>query len=126
MGSQQSRKGPDRGLREDSRARVVNLKAWKARKRIRTMRGSISWTRYVLRQLSYILVILAIGSALLSCIPQKFQAESIIWTWFFAVIGMVAGLVLHALHDRKWASRFMLVWLACMTLSLVAGLVTLR
>ncbi|QSO53797.1 hypothetical protein JZ785_08260 [Alicyclobacillus curvatus] len=126
MGSQQSRKGPDRRLSEDSRARVVNLKAWKARKRIRSMRGRISWTRYVLRQLSYILVILAAGSALLSCVPQKFQAESIIWTWLFAVLGMAVGLVLHVLHDRKWAARLMLVCLGCMTLSLVAGLVTIR
>lgn len=123
MGSQQSRKGQDRQPRSEGRARVVNMRAWKARKKIRTMRGRSSWGRYVLLQLSYLLVILAVGTAILSCIPSSLQFESIIWAWFFSSVGAAAALILQVLLERKWSTRFLFIYLACMAVSLVAGLV---
>lgn len=123
MGSQQSRKAKDGRVNDSKRARVVNLRTWKAQKRIKSMRGRTSWTRYILHQLSYVLVILAAGSAILSCVPSTLQAQSIIWTWFFGIIGMVVGLVLNVVNDRKWSSRFLVICLCSVTVSFVVGLV---
>lgn len=126
MNSQGKAKRPERKQQNTDRARVVNLRAWKVRRRMTMMRGRTSLIRYIITQLSYLLVIAAGASAVLSCIPSAVQMESILWTWLFGVVGAVLSLVLYALYETKRATRFLTLYLVCLGASLLAAVVLVK
>lgn len=124
----QSQNGKLRSDKRDShtkgKGRVVSMRAWRTKKRLQSFRGSRSWAGYVLALLNGAFLLAALVSALLSCIPFAWQAQSIIFTSFFATVGSALALVLHVMRDR-FALRALSVYALCMALSFVVALVKL-
>jgi hypothetical protein len=124
----QSQDGKLRSDKRDShsrgKGRVVSMRAWRTKKRLQSFRGSRSWVEYLLALVNGAFLLAALVSALLSCIPFAWQAQSIIFTSFFATVGSVLSLVLHVMRDR-FALRALSVYVLCMTLSFVVALVKL-
>lgn len=121
MGGNGNPKRTERRPRDLSR-HVVNLRSWKARKRIRTIRGRTSWTRYIFRQLAYLLSACTIASALLSCVPFGPQGRAILWTWGVGVLSVGLALCLHALYETRHANRILATNLICLGVSFVAAI----
>lgn len=121
MDGHENPKGTQRSPR-DSNGHVVNLRSWKARKRIRTIRGRTTWTRYSLRQLAYLLTGLTVASTLLSCFPSPLQGRAILWSWGAGVFCATVSLCLYGLHETRRANRFLAVNLICLCISFVAAI----
>ena len=105
------------------KGRVVSMRAWRTKKRLQSFRGS-RLVQQLLALVNGAFLLAALVSALLSCIPFAWQAQSIIFTSFFATVGSVLSLVLHVMRDR-FALRALSVYALCMTLSFVVALVKL-
>ena len=120
--------GPKQGTSNSGRAptpvkgRVIDMRAWKAKKRLQNLRGKRTWQRSVWLLAALAVTIVTAVFAILSCIPSGGQTQHIVLTWFFAAIGSGIGIVLNVAGERL-AKRLLFVNLLSMAVSLVAAVV---
>ncbi|MCL6637220.1 MAG: hypothetical protein K6T26_04640 [Alicyclobacillus sp.] len=105
------------------RARVVSLRAWRAKKRMYHLRGGQSWTQWLLFALAWGLALVSGAFALASCIPFRGQPACVVWTWLLGLVGCALTLVLYVWRNR-YALRLLCAFVLCLAFSFVAGLVT--
>ncbi|MCL6515652.1 hypothetical protein [Alicyclobacillus sp.] len=105
-------------------ARVISMRAWKAKKRLHHLRTMRSWPQWVVVLCAWGLAFASVLTAAASCIPFPWQAACVVWTWALALIGSVLALVMHIWRDR-FAMRLLSVYVLCMAFSFVAGAVTM-
>lgn len=122
MQGQGGRQPERKGNQASGRARVINLSAWKANKRKQGVRGSRTWWRIVLLCCTQVTAVVAATLALAGCVPSHWQYRFILWSWFFAMIGMALGLTSNALQDRR-AKRWLMILLVSMAVSLLAAMI---
>ncbi|MBX5436748.1 MAG: hypothetical protein IRZ33_05960 [Alicyclobacillaceae bacterium] len=104
------------------KGRVIDMRAWKLKKRMEQMRRSKPRTRTALGVLAAAIAAATILFTIGSCVPFWGQARCIVVTWFLAVIGGAIGLCLYVLKHR-WAMRLLSLYVVCMALSFVAAVV---
>lgn len=102
------------------KGRVIDMRAWKTRRRIDRMR-SRNWRSDVLLWATIALTSAACVFAIAGCVPFWGQSHGILFSWFFAVLGAAAGSVLFAFGHRL-ARRLLFVDVLCMGISLVCAL----
>jgi membrane associated rhomboid family serine protease len=91
----------NRGRNPLLKNRVVDLKAFRRHKNAKS-RETRKWSyRSVLYWIAIILVFLSIACGILGMIIIPFRAQFVIFAIFLAVIGLVTGLALSALLDRR-------------------------
>lgn len=109
---------------EPRKGRVIDMRAWKTKRRIDQMRTP-QWRLLALFWLTAGLAAAACVFAVAAWLPFPGQADSILLSWFFAVIGAAFGSVLYAMHHRL-ARQLLLIDVSCMAVALVAALVVFR
>ncbi|MCL6632344.1 MAG: hypothetical protein K6T63_06875 [Alicyclobacillus herbarius] len=107
------------------RGRVVDLRAFRRRKRLRSLCGPLTWRRYILSGLVKVLLAAAVAFAIASCLPLAARPQMIACTWLLAIIGAGCGLALHVLRDRQ-AQRLLLGFVVCMAVSFASAIFLVR
>jgi hypothetical protein len=105
----------------DDKARVISMRAWKAKKRIQHARGHRNWGKYLVSMIGMACALLSALLAVASCIPFDGQIHAILSAWFFGTIACSFGLWMHVWRDRlaRWVLTIGTVALA---VSFVAAL----
>ncbi|RIV29393.1 hypothetical protein D2Q93_00695 [Alicyclobacillaceae bacterium I2511] len=124
MHGQGKKQQEHKGNSPSGRARVVDLSAWKSKKRKQGVRGSRTWWRIVLLSCTQVTAVIAAALALAGCVPSQWQYRLIVWSWVFAVTGTALGLTSNALLERR-AKPWLLVLLVSMAVSLLAAMIHL-
>lgn len=120
-GTSQHARGEQSELRK---GRVIDMRAWKTKRRIDQMRTP-HWRLLALFWLTAGLTAAACVFAVAAWLPFPGQADSIVFSWFFAVIGAAFGSLLYAMHHRL-ARHLLLIDVGCMAVALIAALVVFR
>lgn len=110
---------------QKSTGRVVDIKAWKAKRRLQNVRGRRSWFHTILYFVTIVLLILSGVFATLSCIPITIQLSCIVSCAFFASISCSLSIWLYVMRERL-ASKFLSIGFICLALSIVAGAIRLN
>lgn len=101
----------------------MDIRAWKARKRIQRMRNEGGgWPRSLLFIISALLTLTGALSSVLGCLPLPGMVPVILATWLFATLGGATALWLHAIRQRYALVLLTVVGLS-MIISLVAAIV---
>lgn len=125
----QGPKGKVQPLRRRSdaaeRGRVVDLRAWKAKRQQRQQqrrpyRRKWSWSG--LYWVTVVVSALAAIAGVASCVPSSAQIQSIVLTWFLATVGAAGSLILYIVRHR-FAMRLLSINVICMALSFMAAVV---
>ncbi|MCL6626683.1 hypothetical protein [Alicyclobacillus shizuokensis] len=111
--------------RPSHRGRVVDLRTFRRKKRLRSLCGPLTWRRYFLSGLVKVLLAAAVALAMASCLPWAQRPQMIACTWLLAIVGAGCGLALHVLRDRQ-AQRLLLGFVVCMAVSLASAVFLVR
>ncbi|MDQ0190573.1 hypothetical protein JI721_00490 [Alicyclobacillus cycloheptanicus] len=121
----QGTKGTPHTQQRDSgksqKARVIDMRAWKARKRSLEFRRR-AWRVDTLFWVTAVTTGVAAVFAAASCVPFAGQINSIILCWFFAVIACALGSLLYVFRHRL-ARPILGINVICMAMSFVAAVV---
>jgi hypothetical protein len=119
--------GPRKGKRtvqeqssSDRQGRVVDLRAWRNRKRIEDLKHRLGNRRNNIRTGGMVLAGTACVLAVLSCIPTRAQSHLILLCWLVSLISIGYALFLHVRYD-KTARRVFSASLLSMALSFVVA-----